>query len=319
MHEPSVRDAGAGTGQILVVGSVNTDLVVRAERIPRPGETVQGSAFLIGGGGKGANQAVAAARLGGSVRFVGRVGPDAFGQTRRAELLRAGIDVQDLGSATEPTGVALIVVDAHGENAIATAPGANHALAPEDLAAHESAFASVAICLLQMELQMTTVKAAARRARRAGARVILNPAPIACPLQDDLIEAVDVLVPNEREAATLLGVASEERSALEDAARAFAAKYRRTMIVTLGSAGALIVEAEGSHHVPAPRVTVTDTTGAGDAFCGALAVAMAEGLAIVAAVRFACAAGAMAVTKRGAHEAMPWRDDIDALLREHPA
>ncbi len=318
MGDAVTADRGS-TGWILVVGSVNTDLVVRAEHIPRPGETVQGGAFLTGGGGKGANQAVAAARLGGQVRLIGRVGSDSFGQTRRAELAATGIDVRDLGSATEATGVALIIVDAHGENAIATAPGANHTLGPEDLAAHASAFASASICLLQMELRTATVTAAAQLARRAGARVILNPAPIAGPLPEDLIEAVDILVPNELEAAAILDVRPEDRAALEGAARTFAAKYHRTMVVTLGRAGAMIVEAGGTVRVPAPRVNVTDTTGAGDAFCGALAVALAEGRSIGAAVHFACAAGAVAVTKRGAHDAMPWRADVDALLGRPPA
>lgn len=294
---------------IVVVGSVNTDLVVRASRIPSPGETVTGGRFLQADGGKGANQAVAAARLGAHVTFVGRVGADELGEHAVTGLRDEGIDVRfvtrDPGAAS---GVALIVVDGSGENAIAVAPGANARLSSADVEAAAGVIEEADALLLQLETPLEPVERAASIASEAGVRVILNPAP-ARPIPESLLALVDVLTPNEGEARALGG-----ESEVEAAAAALRRRGVGTVVVTLGSRGALLVTHEGETRVATVAVDVVDTTGAGDAFNGALAAGLAEGMDLEAAARFGCAAGTLATTVAGARPSLPERARVAALM-----
>ncbi len=296
--------------RIVVVGSSNTDLVVPAPRLPAAGETVLGGDLMLAAGGKGANQAVAAARLGGHVTFVACIGTDMFGQGALSTLRTEGLDLGCVRQTEDaPSGVALIVVDAAGHNLIAVAPGANSRLRPEDVAAAQRAIAGASVVLLQLETPLETVLAAAQAGRQAGALVVLNPAP-AQPLPDALYRAVDVLTPNETEAALLTG-----ESTPDAAANALLQRGPRIVLVTLGEAG--VLEAEAGHplrRLPAFPVAAVDTTAAGDAFCGALAVALARGLGLAGAVRYAQAAAALSVTRRGAQPSLPRAAEVDAFL-----
>lgn len=297
---------------IVVVGSLNMDLVVRVPRHPRPGETLLGSAYETHPGGKGANQAVAAARAGGRVRMIGRVGEDAFGQALRAGLARDGIEVNEVRAVAAPTGVAFIAVDAAGQNSIIVSPGANASLAPTDLRA--AMFGDAKVVLLQLETPLATVLEAARLGRMAGATVILNVAPAqqlgAAQLQD-----VNLLLVNESEAAILLATDEAAVSAAPEASARRLLTLVPQAVITLGARGVAWAEADRTGLQPAYPVTPLDTTAAGDAFAGALAVALAAGDALAQAVRFAAAAGALAVTKAGAQPSLPHRAEIDALVR----
>jgi ribokinase len=291
---------------IVVVGSLNVDVSVRAEHLPLPGETVRASALEIGPGGKGGNQAIAAARLGGRVHMVGRVGEDAFAEIPRAALEEAGVDTAFLhGLPGAHTGTALIVVDeATGQNAIAVAGGANRQLAPEAVADAVAAFRASGVLLVQLEAPLETVEAALDLARETQVRTVLDPAP-ARELPDPLLQKVDILTPNETEAEALTGLRVQD---VESAAAAGSALRDRTLgdvIVTLGERGCVWVFASGFEHVPAPQVQPLDTTGAGDAFNGGLAAALARGESLGAAIRFAARAGAAATLQRGAARAMP--------------
>lgn len=287
--------------RITVLGSANMDLVVSVDRAPRLGETVTGSAFRTVPGGKGANQALAAARAGGQVRFAGAVGGDAYGAQIRALLAAAGVDVSALETATVPTGTAHITVDAAGANSIVVVPGANGTVqALSDV--HRAAIADADVLLLQLELPMAAVVEAARCAQRQGAAVVLTPAPPA-PLPAELLDAVDVLASNEHEAATLNLSPAEHRD----------------LLVTLGAAGARY-ERDGVAPltVPAFEVAAVDTTGAGDAFVGAFAVARGEHPDLEGAMRWASAAAALSVREFGASASLPDRAEIEAFLHEHP-
>jgi ribokinase len=299
---------------IAVVGSMNMDLVARAPRMPGPGETVIGGDLVTVPGGKGANQAVAAARLGADVTMVGRVGDDAFGTTLTAGLANAGVDVNHVGTETDTaTGVALIVVDDSGQNSIVVAPGANMRLLPEHVAQAHQAVARCDVLLVQLEVPTSTVQFAAELARSNGVTVILNPAP-AQPVPDGLLAAVDVLVPNESETGLLTGLAVADESDCAQAAAALLASGVETVILTLGERGALLARADGQTHVPAFAVTPVDTTAAGDAFLGGFAVALAEGLSPRQAVMWGNAAGALATTRLGAQPSLPTRQAVEALL-----
>jgi ribokinase len=280
---------------VYVVGSVNVDLVVSAATLPRPGETVAGGTFERHGGGKSANQAVAAARLGANVRMVGAVGDDDLGAEALALLEAEGIDVSAVGRLEgSATGVALIVVDAAGENQIAVASGANNELKP---AAVEAALADAepgGVVLIGLEVPDAPVLAAARAARAAGLQVVLNPAP-ARPLPDELLALGPVLTPNEPEAAALSGEADPDA-----AARALTHRTGAPVVVTIGPAGALLADGDALERIPAPKVEAVDTTGAGDAFNGALAAALAGGAGVADAVRTAISAAADSVTRPGA-------------------
>jgi ribokinase len=298
---------------IFVVGSLNMDFVARVNRLPVPGETVLGGDFLTICGGKGANQACAAARLGGSVRMIGRVGEDVFGVQLRDGLQASGVDVRAIHRTKDiPTGVALIFVDAAGQNEIVVAPGANGALTPDDVETVLS-HATGGYLLIQLETPLETVMAAARAARSRGLTVILDPAP-AQPLPPALLSAVDILTPNETEALTLLG--RQDTSVSFAGAQAVAGAIRAlnggTAIVKLGANGAYVSGSSEEGHFAAPTVNVVDTTAAGDTFNGAFAVALAEGHSLARAVTFANAAAALSVTRAGAQASIPTRDEVES-------
>lgn len=299
---------------VTVVGSLNMDLVVRTSRIPRPGETILGSEFHTAPGGKGANQAVAAARMGGRVSMVGRVGSDAFAQSLLDGLVADGVDhafvMRDPEAAT---GVAFIVVDDMGENSIVVASGANMRLSPTDVDAAEAAIAAADVLLLQLEVPLGVVVRAAEVARAHGATVILNPAP-ACPLPPELLSLIDVLIPNESETALLTHLPVGDRAEIEVAASALRELGVDTVVLTLGERGALLMEKGEKELIPAFEVTPVDTTAAGDAFVGGFAVALAEGRSLADAVRWGNAAGALATTRLGAQPSLPARRAVEALM-----
>lgn len=302
--------------RILVVGSLNMDLVALAPRLAGPGETLIGDSYFTAGGGKGANQAFAAARLGGDVAMIGRVGKDHNGVVMRADLAGAGCDVGGLAGVEGPSGVALVVVSRDGQNSIVVVPGANAALSPGDIEAEAGRFAAARYVLLQLESPIDTVTAAARAARRAGARVIIDPAPALPDLPPDLLGAVDYLTPNEGEAQQLAGGEPGPLS-LEDAARVAAqlrARGPRHVILKLGPRGCLIADERGATLVAAPAVTARDTTAAGDVFNGALTVALSEGAELEKACAIACQAAALSVQRLGAQSSMPSRAELDAAL-----
>ena len=309
--------------KIVVVGSFNMDLVVRMPVIPRPGETLLGGVFATFPGGKGANQAVAAARLGGEVTMIGRVGADAFGDQLLVIARAEGIDTRFVGIDPDAaTGVALIQVDAQGQNSIAVASGANFTLTAGHVAAAFAQLERIDLVVMPLETPMDTIVTAAELARTVGARVLLNPAP-AQHLAPELLKNIDVLIPNEHEAAFMAGI--EIRSP-RDARQAAAYLLRSgpgSVIVTLGSQGALIAETAQPEptytQIAAFSVRSVDTTAAGDGFVGALAVALGEGQALPAAARFASAAAAISVTRIGAQPSLPTRDEVEEFLRARSA
>jgi ribokinase len=300
--------------KIVVIGSSNTDMVVRAPALPRPGETILGGEFFMAPGGKGANQAVAAARAGGDVHFIARVGDDALGRQSRDGFARDGIHVEhvavDQGS---PSGVALIIVGPDGENSIAVASGANANLTAADVRKAGPLIASADILLMQLESPLETVEEAAGIACAAGVPIILNPAP-ARTISDDLLKKVTGITPNETEAEILTGITLIKNTDLVKAADALLAKGIRAVLITLGPKGVYVASKERRELVPAFRVITVDTTAAGDAFNGALAVALAEGKPLFEAARFANAAAALATTKMGAQPSLAARAEIDKLL-----
>jgi ribokinase len=299
---------------IVVVGSSNTDMIIQLPRIPRPGETIIGGRFSMAAGGKGANQAVAAARAGGQVRFVARVGNDMFGRRALQGFEQDGIDVSRvLTDAQEPSGTALIFVEHSGENCIAVAPGANACLTREDVLKAAPALDSARILLMQLETSMESVAAAAELAAARGITVILNPAP-AAPVPDELLSLVTIVTPNESEAQALTGIEIRGDDTLNAAADHLLAKGVQTVLVTLGARGAFVATANRRELIPTFKVQAVDTTAAGDVFNGALAVALSEGNELSAAVRFANAAAALSVTRLGAQPSIPARAAIDAFL-----
>jgi ribokinase len=303
--------------KIVVVGSVNMDLVAVAQRLPMAGETILGTQFLTEAGGKGANQAYAIAKLGGGGALLGRVGSDDYGRLMRADLAAAGCDVQGLQVSHGNSGVALIFVADSGQNSIVVVPGANERYLPEDLRADEQALAGAQYVMLQLEIPMATVLAAAQRARFHGARVILDPAPAPVSLSQELLRYVDILTPNEAEASQLVGRPCA--SLTVDEARGIARQLRAagvgSVIIKLGAQGCLLSEGGSCAWIRAPRVEVVDTTAAGDVFNAALAVACAEGASLVEACRFAVCAGALSVTRLGAQRSVPRRTELDAFCR----
>lgn len=310
-----------------MVGSLNMDLVVKVKRHPVPGETLLGSDYETHHGGKGANQAVAAARMlsrtlltakgattaaaqSAGVRMIGRVGQDEFGNQLRNALKRENINVNATIPIAAPTGVAFIAVSEEGHNTIIVSPGANHRLRPENLSPAE--FEGAQVVVLQLEIPLDTVRRAAELGRKAGAKVILNAAPVQ-KLPDKLLEYIDILVANESEAFGLTGVLPDSPEMALEVAKVLSEKTP-TVVVTIGDQGAVWVGLEGSGHQPALEVEVVDTTGAGDAFIGALATAICEGKAMSQAVQRGCVAGALAATKAGAQSSLPWREDVNARL-----
>ncbi len=300
--------------RVCVIGSANLDFTMALPRLPRPGETVTGGTLLINRGGKGANQAVAARRLGAEVRMIGCVGEDGGGAEIREGLAQLGIAVDGLMTAPgAATGTALILVDPAGENEIGVAPGANHRLTVDMVRAHEGSVAWAQVLLCQLEIPLPVVRWALEVAKRHGVTTILNPAPIQ-PLGDDLLALADVLTPNELEAGTLSGIeASDLDSAREAAGRLLGCGARR-VVITLGGQGALACDGQSALHFPAFQVTAVDTTAAGDAFNGALAVGLAAGGSLEQAIPLAGAAAALTCTKRGAQDSLPDRAEVERFL-----
>lgn len=295
---------------VVVVGSSNTDMVVTAPRIPAPGETILGGAFIEAAGGKGANQAVAAARLGASVTFVARVGLDVLGTAAITHYQNEGIDtsfiVQDEDARS---GVALIIVDANGENAIAVASGANMRLSPEDVERAAPAIRRADVVMLQLEIPYETIQYTVNLATDAGIPILLNPAP-ARSLDMALLRKIKYLTPNESEAEGLTGIPVKDDTTANRAAHALLALGVETVILTRGASGVSWASEAGCGHVAAPRVQAVDTTAAGDAFNGGLAVAVAGGRDLSEALRFACQVGALAVTRLGAQPSLPTLQDL---------
>ncbi len=294
---------------IAVVGSYNVGLTIKVQRIPQPGETLLGTGYSEGPGGKGSNQAIAARRLGGRVHFIGSVGRDKFGD-QALELLRGeGVEVEGVTRANAHTGLAFIVVGPSGANAITVDPGANSLLKPADVVASRRAIEACGVLLCQLEIPAGTAAAAARLAKGAGRTVVLNPAPAVAASELDLSD-VEILTPNETEFAVLA-----ETDDIGAGARSLLARGPRAVIVTLGERGARVVTESDAFSVPAPKVSAVDSTGAGDAFNGALAVALTEGEPLAAAVKFANYAGALTVTKDEVIPALPTRRELDEFLR----
>ncbi|WP_141584570.1 ribokinase [Actinomadura sp. WMMA1423] len=294
--------------EVVVVGSLNADLVVDVERRPAPGETVLGSDLATHPGGKGANQAVAAARLGGRAAIVGRVGDDGHGALLRGALAADGVDLAHLATTPGvPTGVALITVGPDGDNSIIVSPGANARLAPADVEAARVLIESAPVVSFQMEVPLAAVEAAAGVAAGAGRRVVLNLSPSA-PVPDDLLALCDPLVVNEHEAAFLLGGDGEP----ERMAAALARSGPRSVAVTVGADGAVVADGRGTAAVPSPRSEAVDTTGAGDAFTAALCLRLARGDSLLDAARLATRAGAAAVRRRGAQSSFPRPEELPA-------
>jgi ribokinase len=301
------------TPRIVVVGSSNTDMVVKSERLPSPGETVTGGQFLMAAGGKGANQAVAAARLGAEVTFVAKVGTDMFGDQAIAGYRQEGI-VTDfiLRDPQNATGVALILVDATGENLISVASGANHSLTPDDVDRAAAPIRAADVVVLQLEIPIETVARAAQLAAEAGVPVILDPAPApAGPLGADLLKHVTYVKPNETEAERLTGVAVRDEDSARQAAAKLLASGVRYAVITLGTKGALWTDGQRSGLIPGLRVQAVDSTAAGDAFSGALACGVARGQALDEAVRYATAVAALSVTRLGAQPSLPTSEEVE--------
>ncbi len=303
-----------GQSRITVVGSYNTDLVTFTPRMPQPGETILGKGFKTGPGGKGSNQAVAAARLGAQVTFIGRIGEDMFGQMALDVWEKENMDTTHvIRDADHPTGVATILVDDAGENMIVVASGANWRLSPQDVERAEAAIARSHVLLAQLETPLETVVRALQVARQHGVQTILNPAP-GQPLSQDVLALVDIITPNQTEAEIIAGVSSRDA---ESAALALREHGANTVVLTLGSKGVLLCDENGTQRFPAFKVeTVVDTTGAGDAFNGGLAVALAEAQPLADAIRFASAAAAISVTRPGATDSLPTRQEVGAWLQE---
>ena len=302
------------TPRIVVVGSSNTDMVLKMDRLPGPGETLIGDEFIMAAGGKGANQAVAAARLGGEVTFIARVGKDIFGQRAIEGFRKEGICTDFIVHDEQyPSGVALIFVDQRGENNIGVASGANGQLSIDDVTAARSELAAAQVLLLQLETPIETVQYAARTANEMGVKVILNPAP-ARDLDDELLSNVTVLTPNETEAELLTGIRITDDISAKEAAARLKTRGVESVIITLGAQGALAVTEEAVQLVPPKKVKAVDTTAAGDAFNGALAFALADKKPIGEAVRFANLAGALSATRIGAQPSMPTLDELQKLI-----
>lgn len=301
---------------IVVVGSLNVDLVFGVERFPDPGETVSGHSLERHAGGKGLNQAVAAARLGADVRMIGAVGDDANGEWLRQVLHESGVDANQVATEPGPSGTALIEVDANGDNRIVVVPGANARVTDAMALRGLAAIGDFGVLLVQGEVNWATVTAAVRLAHERGAKVIVNPAP-AHKLDPELIRMTDVIVANQHEATIITGMETESSVDATEAALWLNDAGCGTVIVTRGQKGCVWSSDGNTGSVPTFRVQQVDSTAAGDAFCGGLAAALAEDLELFAALRWASAAGALAATKAGAVPSLPRREDVEALLEEN--
>jgi ribokinase len=296
--------------KIIVVGSTNMDMVVKTSHIPTPGETVLGGSFFMNPGGKGANQAVAVARLGGNVLFVSKMGNDVFGKQSFRLFEEEGIDTGCILSDEElPSGVALITVDEAGENSIVVAPGANANLLPADIKQALKEIDRAGIILLQLEIPLPTVQYVVEYAFSKGVKVILNPAPAAA-LPAGLLSHINVITPNVTEASMISGIEVSDIETAKAAATAIRKMGVKDVVITMGSRGALVLEGELFTHIPAPKVEPVDSTAAGDVFNGALAVGLSEHKDLLNSVRFACEAAAVSVTRLGAQSSIPYRNEL---------
>lgn len=295
---------------ILVAGSSNTDMVIKTSRLPEPGETILGGTFFMNAGGKGANQAVAAARLNGNVTFVAKTGNDIFGKEAIQLFAKEGMHTGYIFTdPVQPSGVALITVDDNGENCITVAPGANAMLLPADIEQSWKAIEQAAIILVQLEIPVETIHALANMAAQKNIPLVLNPAP-AQTLPDELLKMVSIITPNQKETEMLTGIAVTNTATAEQAAQQLHNKGIETIIITMGSQGAFVYHNNESLLIPAPKVKAVDSTAAGDVFNGALVVALAEGMTMHNAVTFACNAAAISVTRLGAQASAPYRNEV---------
>jgi len=298
--------------KIIVVGSSNTDMVIKTDHLPVPGETILGGSFFMNPGGKGANQAVAAARLGGDITFICKTGNDIFGRQSVALFKEEGIDTSCLLTDEEhPSGVALITVDKHAENCIAVASGANATLSPENLGEFKTVIENASIVLMQLEIPLETVAYVAGIAATNAVKVVLNPAP-ANILSDELLQHISMITPNETEASLLTGINVTDAESAKQAALYLNKKGVPSVIITMGDKGALLLHEDVFTLVPAPRVEAVDTTAAGDVFNGALVVALNEEMPLEEAVAFASRAAAISVTRLGAQASAPYRKELIA-------
>ena len=299
--------------KIVVIGSTNMDMVVKAAHLPAPGETILGGQFFMNSGGKGANQAVAVARMGGNITFITKIGDDIFGKQSAQLFEKEDIDTSYvLTDTSEPSGVALINVDADGENSIVVASGANAKLSPGDVGSALEKLGEVDIILIQLETPLETVNFVADYARQKGILFILNPAP-ASALPTGLIKNIGIITPNEKEAEMLTGIKVEDADSAAKAANVLHEQGVDKVIITLGSKGAFISADGVTAVVPAFKVDAVDTTAAGDTFNGALAVAIAEGQDIIDAIKLACQASSISVTRLGAQSSIPYRKELTLI------
>ena len=295
--------------KILVIGSSNTDMTIKSPRLPAPGETILGGVFHMGPGGKGANQAVAAKRLGGDVTFICKVGRDIFGENAVKGYQKEGIDTTHTLYSDEASGTALILVDDSGENCIAVAPGANGDLSPADIDSVAEVIKTADFLILQLEIPVESVLKAAKIAHEAGVYVILNPAP-ACKLPKELFKYISLITPNQTESALMTGIDVKDEASRNEAIAAFRKMGVEDVIVTLGSKGSLVCKGNTQTLIEAQKVKAVDATAAGDTFCGAVCVALSEGKTLEEAARFATKASALTVQKMGAQDSIPYKSDI---------
>ena len=301
---------------ILIIGSSNTDMVIKADHLPAAGETILGGTFFMNPGGKGANQAVAAARLGGRVGFIAKTGNDIFGRQSLQLFEEEGINTSNIISDPKnPSGVALITVDAHAENCIVVASGANATMNAADLNMAKEMILQASIILMQLEIPVETVEYVVSLTENRNIRVVLNPAPV-CSLSDKLLGRISIFTPNKKEAEMLTGISITDDESAKKAALILAQKGIETVILTLGPRGALLLHREVFTMVAAPVVDAVDTTAAGDVFNGSLDVALAEGKEIRDAVYFACCAAAISVTRLGAQSSAPYRAEVDSFIQQ---
>ncbi|VVP17602.1 Ribokinase [Pseudomonas fluorescens] len=298
--------------KVVVIGSLNMDLVTRAPRLPRGGETLIGQSFATVSGGKGANQAVAAARLGAQVSMVGCVGSDAYGEELRGALMVEQIDCQAVSTVEGSSGVALIVVDDNSQNAIVIVAGANGALTPQVIDRFDAVLQAADVIICQLEVPDATVGHALKRGRELCKIVILNPAPASRPLPADWYASIDYLIPNESEASALSGLPVDSLASAETAATRLIALGAGKVIITLGAQGSMFANGTGFEHFPAPTVKAVDTTAAGDTFVGGFAAALASGKTEAEAIRFGQVAAALSVTRAGAQPSIPTLSEVQA-------
>lgn len=302
--------------RIAVIGSINTDMVVRSTEIPKPGQTLMGHSFITTGGGKGANQAVAAARLGGEVSLIARIGADAFGEISLENFKKEKINTAHVYTdQNAPSGIAIIVVDDKGENVIVVAPGANTLLNEDDIQKAEDTIKNADIVLLQLEIPMNTVAEGVNLAKKYKRTVILNPAP-ASAIPEDILQQIDIITPNQTEALSLTGITITNVTSAQQACDILHDKGISTVIITMGEQGAYLSSGNDKQMVAGYNAgKAIDTVAAGDTFCGGLAIAIAEGKSLYEAIQFANAAAALSVTKAGAQASIPNREEVTNLLK----